>query len=144
VSANVKKKIKDTYNTISHSSIVSSKQIKNKNGNKNDSDDDNDDMLGTMNGAKSSFVYGNSSNIPVALVIGISVCILSLLVLLFVTVIYCIRKRNFKLCKALLSAPSNFSASNNNNAGMVSHGSIGNLAKQIQMESGGAEKLKTL
>jgi hypothetical protein len=135
--------LKDTYNTISHSSIVSSKQIKNKNSNKNENDEDNDEMSG-MSGSKASFVYGNSSSIPVALVIGICVCILSLLVLLFVTVIYCIRKRNFKLCKALLSAPSNFSASNNN-AGMSAHGSIGNLAKQIQMESSvSADKLKTL
>jgi hypothetical protein len=39
----------------------------------------------------------------VALIIGICVCILSLLILLCVTVIYCIRKRNFKLCKSLLS-----------------------------------------
>jgi hypothetical protein len=45
----------------------------------------------------------SSSKIPIALIIGICVCILTLAILLFITVIYCIRKRNFKLCKALLS-----------------------------------------
>ena len=43
------------------------------------------------------------SAIPIALIIGICVCILALLVLLFITVIYCIRKKNFKICKTLLN-----------------------------------------
>lgn len=43
------------------------------------------------------------SEIPISLITGICACILSLLIILFVSVLYCIRRRNFKLCKTLLN-----------------------------------------
>ena len=79
----------DTYNKISPL---------NKNSNENNG---LSNLVSTINLSQS--LTNKSKTIPLALIIGICVCILSLLVLLFVTVIYCIRKRNIKLCKSLLS-----------------------------------------
>ncbi|CAF0739860.1 unnamed protein product [Brachionus calyciflorus] len=70
----------DTYNKISHSSLIKKP----------------DNFLDNLK-------LFSPNTIPVALVIGISICILTLIILLFVTIIFCIRKKNFKLCKSILS-----------------------------------------
>jgi hypothetical protein len=49
-----------------------------------------------------SFISTNST-IPVTLIVSICVCILTLLIVLFVTIIFCMRKRNFKMCKNLIA-----------------------------------------
>jgi hypothetical protein len=77
----------------------------------------NDDQSST--GISHSSLMDNSS-IPLALIIGICVCILSMLILLCVTIVYCIRRRNFKLCKALLTLSSPASGSSNDNSGQPS------------------------
>lgn len=78
---------------MSHSSLTS-------NGNENQENG----LENVNNNSRGKFSFVSSgSKIPIAIIIGICVCILTLAILLFITVIYCIRKRNFKLCKALLS-----------------------------------------
>ncbi len=56
----------------------------------------------TQSKTDSTVINDQSSSIPSAAIVAISVSILLLLVLLFFTICYCIRKRNFKLCKSLL------------------------------------------
>lgn len=75
----------DTYDRISHSSILAFNSFK-------------------SSSAKSSMHTREQglNAIPVSLITGICVCILLLLIILFICVLYCIRKRNFKLCKNLL------------------------------------------
>ena len=90
----------DTYNKKSYSSLMSA--------NKKPIDAHEDFILNNS-------ILPNGLTIPVTLIIGICVCIVCLLILLFSTVIYCIRKRNFKLCKALLS--SDLSGNNSNSSG---------------------------
>jgi hypothetical protein len=84
----------DTYNKISHSSLLSNKKSQAKNSQMNPNE------------------FGDDNTIPIALITGICICIVALLVLLLITVIYCIRKRNFKLCKSLLSAAATAGAGN--------------------------------
>lgn len=70
------------------------------------------------------------SSIPIALIIGIAVCIVSLLTLLLLTVCYCIRKRNFKLCKSLLTTASlNVSDKNSNSSHRPLSGFSGSITE---------------
>lgn len=54
-----------------------------------------------------SFEY----SIPLALIIGIAVCIVTMLILLLLIVCYCIRRRSLKICKSLLTTTGSLSVS---------------------------------
>ena len=76
-------------------------------------------------------ILSSNSSIPVALIIGICVCIISLLILLCVTVIYCIRKRNFKICKSLLSTPTDLNNKPGNDCEKNEKSAFGNTLRIV-------------
>ena len=76
----------DTFDRMSHSSILAFNSFKSS----------------SSKSSSGLHAYDSIDSIPVSLITGICVCILALLIVLFICVLYCIRKRNFKLCKNLL------------------------------------------
>lgn len=86
-----------------------------------------------LNNHDSVFKPNMSRNgIPLALIIGISVCILSLLILLLLTVCYCIRRRNFKICKSLLTtglSPNSLNVSDKDSNSPLSGFSSGTISE---------------
>ena len=87
----------DTYNKISHSSQLSNK--------KNDEHENSFFEQFNLSNKLKTLISANSI-IPLTLIISICVCIVTLLIILFVTIVFCMRKRNFKMCKHLLSLQS--------------------------------------
>lgn len=65
----------------------------------------------TANIQNPSFIPSFEYSIPLALIIGISVCIVTMLILLLLIVCYCIRRRSLKISKSLLSVSDKDSGS---------------------------------
>lgn len=99
----------DTYNKLSHSSLLLNKKTGDKNGNTPDDYFNTDyestenslfDKLGLSSKLKSLM---SPHTISTTLIVSIGVCIATLIIILFGMIICCMRKHNFKMCKHVLS-----------------------------------------